>query len=702
VAAAALGGLIALTAPPPLQPVSGEVVEVVGVAGTARRTAGGGLAMAIRVGRMQAGGRWRRGRLALLADLPPGSRAPDPGTPVRARGAIGRSPGFANSHPVRAGPWRLRVKAERFLERIGEPGPLARLGARLRARVWAAVAEAERRRPSLPGLRVVRALALGEATALEPVERRALRRVGIGHLVAVSGLHVSIVALLAATVTIPAGRPIRLLATALAVVAYLAVVGPAPSVVRATVTALLVLAALASGRAPETRQALAVVFVGMLASDPERIDEVGFRLSFAATAGLLLLAPRWADRIAPAGPRWIALALSATLAAQTASLPFSVAAFGEVAPAAPLFNLLAGPWAAAVLAAAALWIPTAICAPRLAEVLSPWLDPLALPLRALAELPPSPWLSSPCPGGFPSGLAAAGLVSALAEGGGWRRGGILVLALLPLGGAGRPPSERFELRMLDVGQGDATLLAHGETVFLIDGGGGPPGASAGLRAVRPALALLGASRLAVMIVTHPDADHCGGLVDLVHEVPVEEIWAPAGALDDPCPLALARAAGRPLRALGAGDRLERAGVRLDVLHPGRQARARSSNATSLVARVEAGGRSLLVTGDIGHAEERELVLGQRTALRVDLLRVPHHGSGGSSSLPFLVASRPALALVSAGARNGYGHPASAALGRFRRAGIRLLRTDRDGEVVVRWQAGGPLRISLPASPAGGR
>jgi competence protein ComEC len=636
------------------------------------------------------------GRARLRVELPRSLGPPPWGAGLRVRGPLVRAPGFANERAGPPGPLRLRVKSVRFLELERPPGPVARLGGRVRAiarRPFEAPGRAER-----PGLALARALVLGEAAALGESWQRALRRCGLAHLVAVSGFNVSLVALFAGAAGAWLPRPARLGTVGVAVAVYVLAVGPSPSVLRASLMALLALGGLALGRVPRARQGLALALVACLALAPELCRDPGFQLSFSATAGLLGLAPRWAERWSGVLPKPIALPAAAALAAQVAALPWSVAAFGDWSPLAPLFNLAAGPWSALALAGSLVWTILALVAPRgVGDLAARALDPLTLPLDALAALPPSALVATAWPGGWASGLALALMLAALAEGGRWRRAAALALLAAVTSGHGRSGGGLYEAVFVDVGQGDATLLTQGGEAILIDGGGAP-GYDLGGRVLLPLLADRGITGLRLAVLSHPDRDHCLGLADLAAQFSIQEVWAPAGVPGTACLAALERRSRSGVRRPVAGQRFERAGFELEVLHPGRGPLPAGDNRSSLVLRASAGGRRLLFTGDLDGAGEEALVRRARSRLGADLLKVAHHGSAGSSTSVFLAAVRPRLAVVSAGANNPFGHPAGSVLERLEEHRVRVLRTDRDGEVAVRWRASGPWRLRLPGSP----
>jgi competence protein ComEC len=636
------------------------------------------------------------GPLGLL--LAPNVSPPVPGSRIRVRGSLRRAAGYADEVEIPPGPWRLRVKSDRLLARLDAPGPLGRLSDALRRKIRSVFGARGRRRH--PGTRLARALALGEGGALPEDWRRALRRCGLSHLVAVSGLHVSLVAGLAALLTAFLPRGGRFAATAAAVVVYLLAVGPGPGILRASSMTLVALAGLIVGRAPLARRGFALTVVALVLRSPGIVLEPGFELSFAAAGGLLGWAPRWTEKLSGRLPRPLAAALAATLAAQTATLPVAVKTFGRFPFAAPLFNLVAVPWAAAALSGSLLWLLAALIGPAaLADRTLPLLDLAASPLRALSALPPSAPVCWPWPGGVPAGLVAAAWLAALVEGGGWRRAawaGALVVVVT--GHGGPPPEGGFEAVFADVGQGDSALLVHRGAAVVVDGGG-RRGFDVGGRVLRPLLARRGVFAVSAVVVSHSDTDHCLGLLDLASSVPVLEVWAPEAIAGTPCVRKLAGRTARGLtRRLLRGDRFRHGGFSFHVLHPGRGRPGADDNSESLVLAVEAGGRRLLFTGDLDAAAEAFLVARDRAGLAADVLKVAHHGSATSSSSPFLAAVGPRLAVVSAGVGNPYGHPSALVLARLRHAGSRILRTDRDGEVDLVWGRGRPWRIALPGSP----
>lgn len=750
------------------------VTATLSTSGPWRRTEHGGWTGRVEIERLRQrsvdGLRVEPTRLAAVLSLP-GSRdgepPPIPGSRLRVRGYLRRSSGVLNGGPQVPGPWRLSTPSRRFVEVEDEAGAVARLSQALRARLERALAATD----TSPGAALARALVLGDPSRLAPEVARGLRRSGLGHLLALSGLHLGLMAGLAWT----AGAILRLrargrLAGVLVVVGlYLLIAGPRPSLLRAAALVVVGVAALALERPPSPTNAFALALLLLVTHRPALVGDLGFQLTMAATGGILILAPWWAgDRVATEPPvrreregpgrravatlaRSLKRSLRVTLAAQVATLPWAGPAFHGISPLAPWLNLVAVPWTGLVLAASCLWLGLGCALPALAERLRPALDLLATPLSWPARAPASPWWFLPLELSAPeAGALAVGLVALLGLPARWRRRRsrrlLLTVAAVTLGAAawcagwsagGRavpagadPTVGPPRLVMLDVGQGDAVLVQDGRRAVLVDGGGFPGGpdhgGGIGSRVLLPALLRLGVRRLDAVVLTHPDRDHCGGLVELASWLPVEEVWAAPGWEGVPCADALFATPGAVRREVSAGGRGRVGRWRWWVLHPELGSR-RAGNASSLVLALEVTGGSgagtqtparVLLTGDLDATGEAALLRRfrgpSRRRLRARVLKVAHHGSRSSSTLPFLAAvlgrrvsgADPAgspgaapLALVSAGRRNPYGHPASEVLKRLGKWRARVLRTDLHGRVELVFPSpAAPVAVPMRSLP----
>ncbi len=658
---------------------------------------GEGWSSTARLVRLRQGDRITSPPLQVILHLPdPEEPPPAFGSTLRVKGYLTRSMGYANRVAAPPGPWRLRVKSRQLMELESSPGPVARLSGAIRGRVeeaYRAAGEGDGQ-----GKALARALVLGDVSDLPLEWKRGLRVTGVYHLMSVSGVHV---ALVAGAVWLLAGwlprRP-RLLLSLASIFLYLLLVGPLPALVRAAVMGALGVMALLAERPPAAANALGWAAILLLIDQPSLVLSPAFQLTMAATAGLLLLAPplveRW--RRLPV-PSWLTKSIAASVGAQLATLPWALPRFYLLSPLAPWLNLLAVPWTGLVLVASLLWTAAALVAPSWAGRLLPVLDFLAKPFSWPSRTPPEVWLPLPIAlAPWTAWLLATALAALLLVP--IRRRALLALAVGAVAMGWPQSSEKLpELAMIDVGQGDSILLRDGDRAILVDGGGWD-GGDLGGRVLLPALLGEGVRRLDAVVMTHPDRDHCGGLVDISAYLPVDEVWMAPGWDPESCAGRLASLPGTRTRFLAKGDRASLGRWRFKVLHPEADDPSHETNERSLVLLAEVHGRRVLLTGDVESWAEHRLVDCCARDLRVDILKVAHHGSRTSSTGTFLEAATPRLALISAGVRNLYHHPSPEVVERLEEHGARVLRTDRSGEVVVRFEEGGRMRVETPGAP----
>ncbi|MCH7666712.1 MAG: DNA internalization-related competence protein ComEC/Rec2 [Acidobacteria bacterium] len=654
---------------------------------------------------------------------------PESASSVRVKGFLKRYEPLRNGtlrhpqRPSRGVPWRMHVKSPRFWtvtsspirssakwsprappredesgllgppSQVGRPpsqvsplsllNQLTRLGRRFRESVEESFAGVETR----PGVRAARALVLGDRAALDPGFKRSLRRFGLSHLFAVSGLHVALVSLLVHWLLRGLRHRPRLVFTTVAVIAYLVLVGARPSIIRATAMSLLAFGAVCSQRPPHSQQALCLAACALVVVDPALVLNLGYQLTVSATAGILWLSPVLADRWGSL-PRILRRPLAATVGAQLASLPWTASTFSLVHPLAPLLNLVAIPWMAAFALCSFVASALMKVVPESHGWVAAALDAGVMPVAWLSRLPPNRWFMLPVALSFGEGCLLAGsLVALLLLRSVVQRMIFLSVALVLLHGPSM--SDVAEVIAIDVGQGDAILLHDGASAVLIDGGGWRRG-DIGAAVLIPTLARLGIRRLSAAVVTHPDIDHCRGLVDLSYYLPIARIWSTSGASRSPCVRELVSRPRTRWRQLWRGQSVQVGRMTLEVLHPGAGSTDRG-NDSSLVLRAVLDRRSVLLTGDIeARAENSILRRYPPEKLRSQVLKLAHHGSKTSTTDRFLEAVSPRIAVVSAGRKNLYGHPASLVLERCRRHRVAVARTDRDG------------LIRLPLEPHGRR
>jgi len=565
-------------------------------------------------------------------------------------------------------------------------------------------------------------LLLGEKTGLPPEASEAFRRAGVYHILAVSGFNVALLASSVFFVLSTLGVPRRVTAVVAgaALVGFALVVGGQASVLRATVMGLLLLGALLLDRESQLMNALALAVLLLLAWRPGDLGEPGFQLSFAATAGIIHLAPPLTSwLIGKRWPGWLAAPMAVSLGAQAAVTPVMRDHFNQLSLIGIVANLVVVPMAAVGTTLGMLALLTAAVSAWAADVLFQALWPLLLALRAAV------WVAARVPGAMvhlpaPSWAAIAAWCVALAllpylGSRRWIRATVMVSLALVLGLSiwpwVAPDNGRLRVTFLDVGQGDAILveLPEGQRLLVDGGPGGNQRLDVGERVLAPFLWNRPTQRLDVVALTHPDSDHSGGLRAVLTRFGVREFWENGrwitGTEET---LRAVERSGACRRTLVAGQRLWLGSALLTVLNPDGSRPLddpppEGQNEESLVLRLDWRGFSLLLTGDLGGPGEERL-LADHAPVRALALKVGHHGSRYSSTGAFLDAVEPAVAIISVGARNSFGHPTPEVLGRLEAAGARIYRTDRDGAVILetdgitlsitRWASGTVERLDL--------
>ena len=530
------------------------------------------------------------------------------------------------------------------------------------------------------GQRVLPALVAADRRGLSEDDWRLLQRTGTAHLMAISGLHISLVAMLVWGLSrvllvpwlAPRGRSAHRWATLpamLAAIGYALLAGFALPAQRALIMTLLLLLAITLGRRPATGHGLRLALVALLFYAPLSVLDNGFWLSFGAVALLIHALPgggRW--------PFWARLLrtqglVSMALGALTGWL---FALWGLLSPLAnlimvPLFSLLLIPLllAGALLPGAAVLLQPAARLLELCWWIMGFLDQF------------SPLL--PVPQGVLVvvllGLSCTLLLAPRAP---WPRSWAVVLCLpwlWPVTDV--PPPGGFDVILFDVGQGQAVAIRTREGLLLYDLGPGWPGGDAGRTIIGPWLARQ-RQPLTKVFISHGDQDHAGGLASL-----------------GPVLAAVPLYAGEPDRLPGTrlckrGQHWQQGGIDVRVLWPPSGLPLERSNNRSCVVQIQGAYGSILLTGDI--YKPVEYWLAAQDDLKSDLLLVPHHGSATSSSYAFLRAVAPVQAFVSAGHANRFGHPAGTVRSRYAELGIPLWVSSETGMIVF------PVRGSHNPAP----
>ncbi|WP_340527924.1 DNA internalization-related competence protein ComEC/Rec2, partial [Cupriavidus necator] len=562
---------------------------------------------------------------------------------------------------------------------------------------------------------VLIALVIGDQRGIDADDWQLFRRTGVSHLVAISGLHITMIAGMAASLAgllwrhsfglgrwlrrpLPLWLPARqaaLVAAVASALAYGLLAGMQIPALRTV--AMLCVAAIAvwGARAPPASVVLAWAALVALLLDPWAVMLPGFWLSFGAVAVIFFAARPGRD--ASTQGRWQRLRSALAAGARTqwavtiGLVPLTLLLFGQVSVVSPLANAVAIPVVSLLVTPLALLgaaLPMALAGPVLA-VAHLAMVALAAVLGWLSALPWAMWEAASA-GPLALVLAALGvglLVAPVASARVRLHGGLLMLPMLLARGLPVAHGE-FRAVMLDVGQGTAVLVQTRAHALLYDAGPAyGSGSSAGAQVVVPLLRGEGVGRLDHLMVSHEDTDHAGGVADVEAAVAVaaRSTGAPVGHV-------LLGPAANDWSPCAAGQQWEWDGVRFTVLHPlaeQAQQAAIASNARSCVLRVDAAAHSLLLTGDIGVAQERALIDRlPAEALRADVLVVAHHGSGTSSGAAWLEAVRPSAAVFQLGYANRYRHPSGEVWERYGRAGVLRYRTDETGAVTMDTAPGG--------------
>ena len=552
-------------------------------------------------------------------------------------------------------------------------------------------------------------LLLGDKSGIDDDFRSRMTALGIGHILAVSGLHVGYIVLflMALAGLLPIRRKRRFIVVGAGLLGYVFLTGAPPSVVRASIMAFLYAWGRSLERRPGGWNLLGAAAVVSLLIHPRSLFTASFQLSFAAVAGILHVYPRLRAWIGgtPAGEwifsrrpyRYVLNLFLVGLGAQLGILPVALSLFHTTSVYVLLANLAVIPLAGLAVISELLAVLVAVLWEGLGAIFAnaAWLF-LTLMQEAVELLSrlPHPQLIVGHPGPVALVVLVAGIIAFpyLFRPGRPRYRLRLAAAVLVVANllAWRPAltGRVLQVTVLDVGQGDAIHLAlpNGRHV-LIDAGMRNPWFDQGERVVAPYLRGRGISRIDAAVISHPQADHMGGLLYLLEHMRVAEIW------DTPNQYSgmlygrlkgLADSLVVPVRRLTAGQVVQLGAVDVFVLSPDslQLALVRDVNNASLVLKVRYGSTSLLLMGDADRLVELRL-LTYGDFLWTDWLKVGHHGSGTSSTPAFLEACRPAGAVVSVGEGNVFRHPSEEVMARLHEVAPVVHRTDRDGALMLR-------------------
>lgn len=544
---------------------------------------------------------------------------------------------------------------------------------------------------------LLQGMVLGQDQSIPASTVEDFRRSGLAHLLAVSGQNVMLLALLVFFLgaVMGLGRNTRLLAVLALIALYIPLTGAGPSIQRAGVMGAAGVVAALAGRRTVRWYSLLLALAVTLSLNPLALKAVGWQLSFVAVIAIFWLAPKIRRKLGSL-PRPLAEGLAITVAATVLTLPLMAFHFGRISMVSVLANVLALPavsmimWLGMLSASVGqVWLLPAGLLNQVNGVLIGYLAEIASwsarqPFAVFDLQIRSWWLVALIYALIAvTVMASTRLRLIFIRRGRLRLAALSAVCMLLLAGAaaisaGRsgPPSQ-FTVSFLDVGQGDATLLQtpQGRAV-LVDAG--PPGAG-----LADELEAVGVERIDLLIITHAQLDHYGGLAELAASFDIGTIangGRGSNANEYRDAIARVRLKGAREITLQRGQRLKLDGLNAEVLAPEAAVSTTPEddpNQSAIVLKASYGGFDMLLPAD---AESD--VWGQAPVGDIEVLKVAHHGSADDGLSDALLSLRPELAVISAGRGNPFGHPHPATVAALRSSGVKVLRTDRDGTIKV--------------------
>lgn len=524
---------------------------------------------------------------------------------------------------------------------------------------------------------------------------------GLVHLLAISGSHIVLLMVIVYFILLRSGvtREIATVCLIFFIPIYMILAGASPSVIRASITGVLMLIAFMCSIRLSSLDALSITAICMLIFDPYLVFNIGFQFSFVGSFALLLSAPLLLE----SGNGVIRNSIYISLISQLVSTPILLYHFGYYSPYSIFLNILYVPFLSLIVLPCSIII--LICMPIIPFLAKSFANVLSIGLNlsndflSYCESLPFTRLNF---GQTPILLVALYCVSIISVLMVWERriskGMMFIFAgiflFISTGHYVYPYfRESGSVTFLDVGQGDAILirLPYDQEIYLIDTGGTirlnkeewqrkKHEFSVGNDILIPYLQKEGIKKIDKLIVTHGDADHIGAAQELLSNITVKEVVFGRKEQEAILEKAVKKQALEKevkISEVGEGESWRLNEAEFFVLAP--TGKERSENNASIVLWAKLGGITWLFTGDLEEEGEKGLVA-TYPDLRADVLKVAHHGSNTSSITPFLSAVQPNIAIISVGERNRYGHPHKEVIERFEKMGIEIWRTDKQGAI----------------------
>jgi len=502
-------------------------------------------------------------------------------------------------------------------------------------------------------------MVLGDTSLQSATFKNEMRRSGLTHLVAVSGANFAIVStfILYLMQFVFRKIPLRLGATAVFLIAFIALVRPSPSVLRAAAMAAVLLIAQGTHRGRDSLPALGFAIAAVVVADPWQVRDPGFALSVLATAGLLLAAPRFVEKFSTVMPKPLAIVIATPLAATLFCAPVIVAISGQLSLMSIVANVLAAPAVAPITIVGFVAALVSPILPSLSHLLLWCVKPLATFVAWIAAV-----ISDYSVITFATGAKGFFIIAGVLALGYFSNRKVVITALLILIAISwllRFPGGDWQVANCDVGQGDSMVVNLGNhRAIVIDTGPDPI-------AEDRCLHQLGVKKIELLILTHVHADHVGGVDGAIHDRTVVAQWF-----------------GNVRAGTRATFTSDRGPVTVEVLWPqGQWAEEQISdpNNSSIAVVLRTPDFSLFAGGDMEPLTQAQIA---PLVGRVDIYKVCHHGSKFQDE-SFTRVLSPTISVISVGAGNSYGHPAPETIQSLTRLGSRVLRTDLDGAIAIR-------------------